>query len=97
MELSQEVSCVDFVMCEYTWVHRTHACTNFAGNFVCTNLASKSVCTVFASKFVYFFWSVDGSDGVVVHGPSLYVITMELSQEVSCVDFVMCIYVHGFT
>jgi hypothetical protein len=24
MELSQEVWCVDFVMCIYTWVHRTH-------------------------------------------------------------------------
>ena len=45
MELSQEVLCVDVVMCIYTWVHRTHACTNFA---------SKSVCTIFASKFVYF-------------------------------------------
>ena len=30
MELSQEVWCVDVVMCIYTWVHRTHACTTFA-------------------------------------------------------------------
>ena len=30
MELSQEVWCVDIVMCIYTWVQRTHACTNFA-------------------------------------------------------------------
>ncbi len=57
MELSQEVWCVDVVMCIYTWVHRTHACTNFASKFVCANLASKSVCTIFASKFVYFLAS----------------------------------------
>ena len=55
MELSQEVWCVDDVMCIHTWVHRTHACTNFASKFVCANLASKCVCTIFASKFVYLF------------------------------------------
>jgi hypothetical protein len=135
IELSQEVWCVDVVMCIYTWVHRTHACTNFASKFVSTNLASKSVCTIFTSKFVYSFFTLPWTGSSVhkysrIHGsPPLFVwgwgwfgcggrqwaksvvnlctynqvqtghlhrchpteehvITMELSQEVWCVDVV---------
>jgi hypothetical protein len=48
MELSQEVLFVDVVMCIYTWVHRTHACTNFASKFVSTILFGQQKC-------VYYF------------------------------------------
>ena len=87
MELSQEVGCVDVVMCIYTWVHRTHACTTFASK-VKVNL--------------YTYNQVQTEHLHGCHSTEEHVITMELSQEVWCVDVVMCIYTwvhrtHAFT
>ena len=74
-------------LCVYTWVHRTHACTNFASK-VKANL--------------YTYNQVETGHLHGCHSTEEDVITMELSQEVWCVDVVMRIYTwvhrtHAFT